>query len=176
MHKANIVAFIKTIFLRPVLTLANTPFTFFAFFPLFPLQIFLLLLFLDSWGVYATLRKILDTLDEKPQRNNLSKLGTLKCECPQLWHSAMANQQLNYQRSKRFHRYSSRYKKSQEAELTSWARRYCKTGPKVVECFHHLSNWSSLSWWDLMRRRWRNIWSKKVNFRIWIGSTLLEWI
>ena len=65
------------------------PSRFLHFFPLFPLQIFLLLLFLDSWGVYATLRKILDTLDDKPQRNNLSKLGTLKYECPQLWHSAM---------------------------------------------------------------------------------------
>ena len=78
MHKANIVAFIKTNF-----------FMFFAFSPLFPLHIFLFLIFLDSWGVYATLHKILDALDEKPQRNNLSKLGTLKYECPQLWHSAM---------------------------------------------------------------------------------------
>ena len=69
MHNANIVAFIKTHFLRPVLTLANTPFMFFAFPPLFPLQDFLFLPFLDSWGVYATLHKILDTLDKKPQRN-----------------------------------------------------------------------------------------------------------
>ena len=50
---------------------------------------FIFRLFLNSWGVHTTLRKILDTLDEKPQGNNLSKLGTLKYEFPQLWHSAM---------------------------------------------------------------------------------------
>ena len=91
MQKANINAFIKTIFLRPVLTFANTLFMFFALFPSFYSSNISFLLFLDSWGVYATLHKILDTLDEKPQRNNLSKLGTLKYEFPQLRHSAMAS-------------------------------------------------------------------------------------
>ena len=89
MHKANIVAFIKTNFLRPVLTFANTPFMFFAFFAFFSSPNFYLFFSLYSWGVCTTLRKILDTLDEKPQRNNLSKLGTLKYEFPQLWHSAL---------------------------------------------------------------------------------------
>ena len=44
---------------------------------------------LDIWGIHAAIRKILDTLDEKPQRNNLSKFGTLKYEFPQLRHSAL---------------------------------------------------------------------------------------
>ena len=47
------------------------------------------LIFLYSWRVHTTLRKILDTMDDKPQRNNLSKLGTLKYEFPQLRHSAL---------------------------------------------------------------------------------------
>ena len=50
---------------------------------------FIFRLFLNSWGVHTALRKILDTLDEKPQGNNLSKLGNLKYKFPQLWHSAM---------------------------------------------------------------------------------------
>ena len=59
------------------------------FLPLFPLQIFLFLIFIYSWGVCTTLRKILDILDENQQRNNLSKLGTLKHKFPQLLHSAL---------------------------------------------------------------------------------------
>ena len=62
---------------------------FFAFFPSFSSPNFSFIIFLKSWGVHTTLCKILDTLDEKPQRNGLSKLGTLKCECPQLLYSAM---------------------------------------------------------------------------------------
>ena len=89
MHKANIVAFIKTNFLRPVLTFANTPFKFFAFYTSSSSPNFSFFIFLYSWGVCTFLRKILDTLDEKSQRNNLSKLGTLKYEFPQLWHSAL---------------------------------------------------------------------------------------
>ena len=90
MHKANIVAFIKTNFLRPVLTLANTPFMFFAFFVSFSSPNVSFFLFIYSQGVCTTLRKILDILDEKQQRNNLSKLGTLKYEFPQHLHSALA--------------------------------------------------------------------------------------
>ena len=75
-------------FLRPVLTLANTPFRFFAFFSSFSSPIFFFF-FLDSSGVHTTLRKIWDTLNEKPQRNYWSKFGSLKYKGPQLWHSAM---------------------------------------------------------------------------------------
>ena len=95
MRKANIVAFIKTDFLSPVVTFANTPFMFFAFFTYSSPSNVFFLIFLDSWVVCATLRKILVTLDEKPQRNNLSKLGTLEYECPQLWHSALCFQSDN---------------------------------------------------------------------------------
>ena len=68
---------------------SQTPPSCFLHFSPFFLSKFLFIFSLYSWGVCTTLRKILDTLDEKPQRNNLSKLGTLKYECPQLWHSAM---------------------------------------------------------------------------------------
>ena len=44
MQKSNIVAFIKTHFLKPVLTLANTPFMYFAFPPLPPLFFFVQIL------------------------------------------------------------------------------------------------------------------------------------
>ena len=64
----------KTNFLRPVSTLATTP------------PNFNLFVFLDYWGVHTT---ILDTTVEKPQRNNLLKLGTLKYKCPQLWPCAL---------------------------------------------------------------------------------------
>ena len=62
---------------------------FLLFSPHFPRQFIFKFFILDSWGVHTTLRTILDTLGEKPHRNDLSKLGTLKYECPQLLHSAL---------------------------------------------------------------------------------------
>ena len=65
------------------------PSCFLHFFSFFSCPNLIFLIFLYSWRVHTTLRKILDTLDDKPQRNNLSKLGTLKYEFPQLRHSAL---------------------------------------------------------------------------------------
>ena len=67
------------------------PSCFLHFFSFFSSPNLIFLIFLYSWRVHTTLRKILDTLDDKPQRNNLSKLGTLKYEFPQLRHSALRN-------------------------------------------------------------------------------------
>ena len=65
------------------------PSCFLHFFSFFSSLNLIFSIFLYSWRVHTTLRKNLDTLDDKPQRNNLSKLGTLKYEFPQLRHSAM---------------------------------------------------------------------------------------
>ena len=76
--------FLQEDFLRPILTLANTPNRFF-FVEIF---VFNICIYLGKWGVEGAMCKILELLDQHPQRNYLSKLATFG-HIFQLPHSAL---------------------------------------------------------------------------------------
>ena len=92
-QKANIIDFVKTIFLAPILAVKNTLFTFFfAFFPPCMPFFFQKKLSSNSWGVKKAPCKNLYVFGENWQRNQFPKLTTLWLLFSlmlQLCHSAM---------------------------------------------------------------------------------------
>ena len=66
----------ERIFLRPILTCANTPNRFYGFISNFSNICFPYLYLFGNWGVEGAMCKILELCDQNPRRNNWSKLGT----------------------------------------------------------------------------------------------------
>ena len=75
--KTNIIAFIKTNFLTPILSVKNTPFRFFVFFPSLHINLVKKNSFPIFWGVKKASCQIFHVLDENWPRNNFPKLTTL---------------------------------------------------------------------------------------------------
>ena len=76
--KTNIIAFIKTNFLTPILSVKNTPFRFFCFFfPSLHINLVKKISFPIFWGVKKASCQIFHVLDENWRRNNFPKLTTL---------------------------------------------------------------------------------------------------
>ena len=93
-QKANIVAFIKTNFLVPILSVKNTLFTFFAFSPLCMPTFFKTFSSSNFWGVKKGPCKKFHVFGENWQRNHFPKLTTLWFifhPMLQLCHSALVN-------------------------------------------------------------------------------------
>ena len=78
----------ERIFLRPILTCANTPNRFYGFISNFSNICFPYLYLFGNWGVEGAMCKILELCDQNPRRNNWSKLGTFD-SILQRPHSAM---------------------------------------------------------------------------------------
>ena len=76
-QKTNIIAFIKTNFLTPILSVKNTPFRFFVFFPSLHINFVIFFSFPIFWGVKKASCQIFHVLDENWPRNNFPKLTTL---------------------------------------------------------------------------------------------------